>query len=111
LSKSQDKQYREKSGYQADIGNLCYQPIIWNARDLSITGESSNGEALYSTQAPTPKDGHWTGYYIEVIFPGDTQAIAKVLKNEFILSTPGFVFPDTLPFADCTGEGCIGRIV
>jgi len=66
---------------------------------------------VFSAQAPTPKDGHWTGYYIEVIFPGDTKMPIHTLKSDFIYSTPGFTFPDTLPFDDCHGDTCVGRIV
>jgi len=62
--------YAKKTGYGMDLGKLCEQPIIWNADALKKSGETENGDAIYSAKAPTPKDGHWTGYYIEVIFPG-----------------------------------------
>ena len=111
-TKAQAAVYKERWGYEADEGDeLCYQPIIWNANALEKSGETENGEAIFAAQAPTPKEGHWTGYYIEVIFPGDTEAYTRVLRNEFIYSTPGYAFPDTYPFADCTGDECIGRIV
>jgi hypothetical protein len=51
-----------------------------------------------------PKDTYWMGYYIEMIFPGDN-------KLNTIITTPGFVYPDTLPFDDCYGETCIGKKV
>ena len=104
MSKAQSNAYGERSGYEADVGELCYQPIVWGARAIEKSEETEFGEAIYSAQAPTPKDGHWTGYYIELIFPGDTEPTTRVLKSEYIYSTPGFTFPDTLPFADCTGE-------
>jgi hypothetical protein len=111
VSASAAKSIGERWGLESGEGDMCFQPIVWNAKTLDKSGETENGEAVYSAQAPTPKDGHWMGYYIQLIFPGDTEAYAKVLKNEFIYSTPGYTFPDTLPFDDCNGQECIGRIV
>ena len=52
---------------------------------------------------PVPsKKGHWTGYYIQVYFKGDTEEhTLGILDNEFSFSTPGFTWPNTLPFPDC----------
>ena len=56
--------------------------------------------------APEPKkDGHWVGYYVEVVFPGDAED-PPLFKNEYIMTTPGWVHPDTLPFEDCHLETC-----
>ena len=46
----------------------------------------------------TTRDGKWTGYYVEVYFASDAG-----LRHEYQLTTPGYVWPDTLPFADCHG--------
>ena len=51
---------------------------------------------------PKPKkDGHWVGYYVEVYFHGDTKYSSWLFKNEFQFTTPGFVWPNTLPFEPC----------
>lgn len=63
---------------------------------------------------PQPQDGYWMGYYITVEFPADTdpgENEADVLKNTFMLSTPGWTRPNTLPFEDCHGSSCVGRPV
>jgi hypothetical protein len=78
-------------------------PIIWHHKELR---ENTTTSGLYSTQAPTPKTGHWTGYYIEIYFKSKTG-----MRSEYRLTTPGYAYPNTLPFKDCHGDGCIGRLV
>lgn len=82
---------------------LCIQPIYWHYKTLRKS-KTIYGDTMYSASAPTPSEGHWTGYYIELIFPGDTPSTTHFVKNEFIYSTPGFTYPDTLPFDDYHGE-------
>lgn len=53
-------------------GHLCLQPIVWHSKTLESVGVLPNGDTFYHVDPPKPKDGHWMGYYIEVVFPGDT---------------------------------------
>ena len=94
-----------------DNSDLCLQPIIWHSKTLRQSHETDSGDLVYRTDPPKPKDGHWMGYYIEVVFPGDTSQGLKVFKNEFVHTTPGYTWPNTLPFDDCHGESCIPRTV
>ena len=83
--------------------------IDWHKEEIK---ESDPG--VYVAKAPEPKkDGHWVGYYVEVIFDGDTEAAGHsvLFKNEYIMSTPGFIIPDTLPFPDCHAETCTNTLV
>ena len=84
------------------VGGTGLQPIIWH----SVTLTAHPGAALrYEGTPPRPsKEGRWVGYYIELHFASDTG-----MKEEYIVTTPGFVWPDTLPFKDCTGKGCLGH--
>jgi len=41
------------------------------------------------------------GYFIEVKFASDSG-----LAFEYQFSTPGYVWPNTLPFKDCSGVTC-----
>ena len=86
--------------------SLCLQPIHWGYQDLEIFGKDKNGDTLYVTEAPIPEDNHWMGYFIEMTFPGDTEHKSGLIKNEFRVTTPGFVWPNTLPFEDCVGDEC-----
>ena len=43
-------------------------------------------------------------YYVELFFKSS-------LKSDYLFTTPGFTWPDTLPFADCKGAECIGRLL
>jgi len=91
----------------------CLQPIFWEKIDLFESGTvNPEGTAkVYSVIPPDPKEGHWTGYFVDMKFPGDTPDYSTIFKNEFHRSTPGFVWPPTLPFEDCYGETCIARMV
>jgi len=39
--------------------------------ELKKDGLTADGDAIYSTKAPEPKETYWMGYYIEITFPGD----------------------------------------
>jgi len=94
----------------SECPNLCVQPIIWHSKKLHGS-TTENGDSFYSSLPPEPKEGHWNGYYIELIFPGDTESVRTIFKNGYFFSTPGYTWPNTLPFEDCHGETCIGRQV
>jgi len=81
-------------------GGNCVVPIVWAGTTLN---EVAGSPGLFRATPPEPKTGHWTGYYIEVYFPSNV--------GEYQLTTPGFAWPNTLPFEDCHGESCIGRLV
>lgn len=48
VSASQAKSIGERWGLESGEGDMCYQPIVWNAKTLDKTGETENGEAVYS---------------------------------------------------------------
>ena len=101
-----------KTVYKTIDGHLCLQPIYWHYKTLYMSGVLPTGDAIYNVDAPIATEGHWMGYYIEVQFPGDTpQPFMTVFKNDLIVSTPGYTWPDTLPFEDCWKDSCIGRTV
>ena len=69
--------------------------------------QSAAAPSSYHAKAPEPKNaGHWAGYYIEVTFKSDTGHLAPLIET-----TPGYVWPNTLPFDDCTREGCRGHLL
>ena len=79
-------------------GGNCGALSLWKKELLKPDADGS-----YSIMPPEPKkEGHWTGYYIELRFPGDTSFKGKQLKNQFTFSTPGYTWPNTLPFSDCS---------
>lgn len=86
------------------FGANCVQPIIWLGKTLE---EDPNQAGVFKALPPKPLDGFWMGYYIEVFYPADTEGVT----DDFQFTTPGFVWPDTLPFKDCSGDTCIGRLV
>mmetsp|Transcript_23111 Transcript_23111/g.32621 ORF Transcript_23111/g.32621 Transcript_23111/m.32621 type:complete len:520 (-) Transcript_23111:242-1801(-) len=88
------------------FGGNCIQPIGWGATPLQQHNTTTEGDLVY-TYTP-PKDGkNWQGYYIEMLWPSDTD----LPSNFFRFTTPGFTWPDSLPFPDCHGEACRGHIL
>lgn len=84
-------------------GGNCLVPILWGGTTLTAAPGQPN---VYKAIPPEPKKGRWTGYYIEVFFPSNTET-----KDEFQFTTPGFAWPNTLPFKDCHAETCAGPLV
>ena len=82
-------------------GGNCVQPIVWLGKTLT---EEPGAPGVFKATPPEPKAGHWTGYYIEVYFPSSN-------GPDFQFTTPGFAWPNTLPFSDCHADTCIGRLV
>lgn len=83
-----------------DGSDICANPIIWWGTDVAETSPGT-----FVAQIPKAKKG-WTGAFVEVMFPSDTG-----LVELYRMTTSGVVFEDTLPFPDCVGAGCIGRLV
>jgi len=90
------------------LGGNCLQPILWHKTTLAPAADGS-----YSVTPPAPdKAGHFTGYYVELLYAKHAVGGAGRLQ----ISTPGYVWPDTLPFADCelkpgVADECPGRLV
>jgi PhoPQ-activated pathogenicity-related protein len=83
-----------------DGQTICFQPIIWIGKTLEPTAPG-----VYSAKIPEPSKG-WTGAYVEVYFKSDTG-----LKQNYQLTTPGMVWPQTFPFDECHAETCVGNLV
>merc|ERR1719469_419103 len=81
-------------------GDKCFQPIVWLGTTLTETLPG-----LYTGTIPRPIAGY-TGAYVEVYFPPDTG-----LRQEYQMTTPGMVWPQKLPYEDCRGDQCVGRLL
>ena len=55
--------------------------------------------------------GHFLNSLTGQNYGEELYVISLLFKNEFVESTPGYTWPNTLPFDDCYGESCIGRTV
>jgi len=82
-----------RSAFVLLLGILCV---------ATTDGKTSQG--IYTVTPPEPKHGHWTGYYVEVFFK-------SALKSDFLFTTPGYTWPDTLPFPPCVSKACVGRLL
>lgn len=86
------------------FGGNCIQPIIWLGKTLSPSAGGSGEETSYIVTPPEPKAGHWTGYYVEVYFTSPA-------AGDYMFTSPGYAWPNTLPFADCHGATCLPRLL
>lgn len=88
----------------------CLNFITWSARVLK---ESAFNKGEYTATPPEPKtQGHWVGYYVQIFWLGDTKEPSWLLNGEYNNSTPGYTWPNTLPFPDCDGlKGECKRII
>jgi len=73
--------------------------------------EEDGGNYVWKGVPPKAKDGYWVGYFVELVFPADTEGPLSIVHNDFIFTTPGWTNPNTLPYPDCNGEDCIGILV
>jgi len=64
---------------------------------------ASAKQGVYVAEYDNPPVG-WINFFIEVTFPGND-------VNNFEFTTQNFVIPDTYPYAQCSGLGCIGTLV
>lgn len=91
--------------------DTCIAPHIWLKLPQSAPIITPEGDTQYIVYPPLPLEGLWMGYFVEVIFPGDTPGGTTAFPNEYIETTPGYTWPNTLPFDDCYGESCLSRTV
>jgi hypothetical protein len=79
------------------MGATCLSLHWWNEIELT---ESEPG--VYKTLPPDAENlgDKWVGYYIELFYEGG-QGATLILEDKFTFTTPGYVWPNTLPFADC----------
>jgi PhoPQ-activated pathogenicity-related protein len=80
--------------------DVCFQPIIWTGTTINETAPG-----VYVAKIPTPKIG-WIGAFVEVYFPSDTG-----LKTEYQFTTPGMVWPQTLPYPPCHADECLPNLL
>jgi hypothetical protein len=70
---------------------------MWHGQEIK---ESAPGVFKATPPEPSSK-GNWVGYYVQVYFKGDTEHGFTILNDKFSTTSPGFTWPDTLPFKDC----------
>ena len=92
------------------FGGDCLQFLWWSKKHATETAPG-----VYTVTPPEPKkEGNWVGYHVEVSFAVDDEHITA-FKDKFTFSTPGYTWPDTLPFEDCNSNDperpCIEQIV
>ena len=91
------------------LGATCVQLTWWHEKTLK-----PDKDGVYRGLPPKAhKDGHWVGYYVEMIYEGDTSETSWLFDNKFKFTTPGFTWPNTLPFEPCNSlEGtCLEQSV
>jgi PhoPQ-activated pathogenicity-related protein len=108
------------------VKNMCANPkVLWKRRTLERGADGT----WTATMAP-PGDGKWGAFFVHFEFEGpDEEEAGKVGAGEppprlqrrldwpisvdghYQMTTSVSVVPQTFPFADCHGEGCLGSLV
>jgi hypothetical protein len=83
------------------FGGNCLQPIGWTAINATTT------DGVTFTATPPHISEGWVAYYMELKFAADTIGT----DTQYHFTSPAFTWPDTLPFPDCKGAECIGRLL
>jgi len=78
-------------------------PVFWNSTDLAPVSNTTDG-LVYQALMPTPTDGGWVAFNIQLVFPGPMQ-------SNFRVSTATSILPQTYPVGDCVETSCGNRMV
>ncbi|XP_064606085.1 autocrine proliferation repressor protein A-like [Liolophura sinensis] len=93
------RDFRLAIGDPNSKGGYIIHPVLW------AKAEASNPEpGVYVASFDNPLDG-WTGFYIQVTYPGPRN------NSDFEFTSEVQIIPNTLPFPDCHGESCLGKLV
>ena len=92
----------------------------WTQEVLEVV-VNDKGERTYTAHKDAPSDGGYVAYFIDIKYKNSVKVkessplsggdVPKDMPRRLEFSTQVSVFPDTYPFADCTGEGCRGKLV
>lgn len=114
-----------KCGIYAE-GYCANLKSFWNKQTLNQT--VVNGRRTYSAKLDAPTDGRWVAYFIEVTYnkakvpPHSTEDVSVSRPNiippiphdlvgRLMFTTEVSVWPQTFPYADCSGAACGNGLV
>ena len=88
--------------------DACPVMIVWFNHEIQPIEETDMGELVYQVHMSAPAEG-WGGFFVELQFPGVSELFFDL---DYTVTTQTFLVPtDKLPFPDCSGEKCEGRLV
>ena len=67
------------------------------------------GSHQWIARKSAPEDGRFLAFYVTMHYENTSQS--KTLGGSFEFTTGVSVVPDTFPFEDCSGVGCLGSLV
>lgn len=84
------------------FGNACLNLCLWAHEEVGPTSVV-NGTSTYVLTQPLPAVG-WRGFLGELWFAGPN-------GKYWVFTTQVSIIPNTFPFPDCSGAGCLGGLV
>lgn len=88
--------------------SVCPIQLVW-LDDLMDPAESTAEALTYTASMAAPADGSFGGFYIQFEFPGPSTLL---FDYSLATNTQVAIVPNgTLPFEDCSGTGCQGKLV
>ena len=102
------------------VKNMCANlKVLWKRRTLQ-RGEDGN----WTARMQPPADGKWAAFFVHFEFEGPKQDGMGTFQRSrrlldwpvsidgrYQMTTSVSVIPQTYPFEDCHGEGCLGSLV
>ena len=85
--------------------------VLWTSQPLQ---ETSPGSLTWLAQRAAPTEGKYVAFYVSLSFNTTTTS-----QQEWPLGTPGVldfsttvsVVPNTFPYTECHGDGCLGTLL
>ncbi len=93
-------------GYCANLKSF------WSKSELNQT--MVRGQRTFSAQVDAPEDGRWVAFFIEVTYQksprttvtGIIPPLPHDVQGRLMFTSEVSVWPQTFPYADCTGSAC-----
>ncbi len=86
--------------------DACPIMLVWFDDEIQPIEKTTN-TWTYTASVKAPEKG-WAGFYLEMRFPGVSELFFEL---PYTVTSQTFIVPDTVPFPDCSGAECEGKLV
>ncbi|QDZ23871.1 hypothetical protein A3770_11p63890 [Chloropicon primus] len=87
-------------------GGICPIQLVW-LNDVIEPVEQTDSQWTYSVSLKAPPKG-WGAFFVEFRFPGISELFFEL---PYTVTTQTVIVPTKLPFPDCSGAECEGKLV
>ena len=87
-------------------GKVCPTMMVWFSEEMTPV-QQTGSQWVYTVSLKAPAKG-WGGFFVELRFPGISELFFEL---PYTVTTQTVVTPTKLPFPDCHGAECEGKLV